>query len=90
MTVFGLVSALKMLNNILLSYGKIDLINIEENNVNMMGPYNPAEPLAQFIKQLEKGGGFARAGGQMIANVILVSKGITILADTTVFNKDTQ
>ena len=41
LTVFGLVSALKMLNNILLSYGKIDLINIEENNVNMMGPYNP-------------------------------------------------
>ena len=33
----------------------IDDIDLKENAVNMMGPYDPAEFLAQLIEQLEKG-----------------------------------
>ena len=46
----------------------------------MMGPYDPAEPLARIIDQLKKGQEFARAGGQTIENVMMVSKCITLLA----------
>ena len=68
-----------MIQHILTIYGVIDEINLEENTVKMMGPYNPAEPLAQLIKQLEKGREFVRAGGQTISNDMMVSKGITLL-----------
>ena len=54
----------------------------------MMGPYEPAEPLARLIEQLEKGGEFAHAGGQTILEAMMVSKGITLLSHTTNFNKD--
>ena len=52
-TGFGQVSALTMLQYIFSSYGAIDKIDLEENAVNMMGPYDPAEPLARLIDQLE-------------------------------------
>ena len=55
-TGFGKVYALTMLQHLFASYGVIGEINLEENAVKMMGPYNPAEPLSQLIKQLEKGG----------------------------------
>ena len=51
-----------------------------------MGPYDPAEPLARLIEQLEKGREFARAGGQTIAAAMVVSEGITLLAQTAIFN----
>ena len=41
--VFGQVSALNMLKYLFLRYRTIDGINPEENSVEMMGPYNPAE-----------------------------------------------
>ena len=44
-----------MLQHIFSRYGVIDKIDLEENAVKMMGPYDPAEPLFQLIKQLEKG-----------------------------------
>ena len=50
-TGFGQVSALTMLQYLLSSYGDIDKIDLEENAVKMMGPYNPAEPLARLIEQ---------------------------------------
>ena len=56
LTGFGQVSALIMLKHLFSSYGAIGKINLEENAVKMMGPYDPNEPLAQIIKQLEKGG----------------------------------
>ena len=56
----------------------------------MMGTYDPAEPLARFIYQLEMGREFARSGGQTIADAIMVSKGITVLAQTDTFNEDIQ
>ena len=49
------VYALTMLQHLFSSYGAIDEINLEENTVNMMGKYNPAEILAQLVEQLEKG-----------------------------------
>ena len=39
-----------MLQHLFSSYVKIDEIDREENSVNMMGPYDPVEPLAQLIK----------------------------------------
>ena len=66
----------------------IDEIDLEENSVKMMGPYGPAEPLARLIQQLEKGREFARAGGQTISDAMMMSKGITLLAQTRLFNDD--
>ena len=44
-----------MLKHLFTSYEVIYEIELEENVVNMMGPYDPAEPLARFIEKLEKG-----------------------------------
>ena len=54
----------------------------------MMGTYTPAEPLARLIEKLEKGREFAREGGQTIADNMMVSKGITILAHMKMLNED--
>ena len=55
LTVFRQVTALQMLQHLSNYYSVIDYINLEENAVKMMGPYNPVEPLARLIDQLEKG-----------------------------------
>ena len=60
LTGFGKATALEMLQHLFRSQGAIDEINLEENDVKMMGPYDPAEPLACLIDQLEKGQEFAR------------------------------
>ena len=54
----------------------------------MMDPYNPAEPLARLIDQLEKGWQFVIAGWKIIANKMMVSKGITFLEKTDTFNEE--
>ena len=46
LTGFGPVSAITMLKHQFASYRAIKRIDLEENVVKMMGPYNPAEPLA--------------------------------------------
>ena len=51
-----------------------------------MGPYDPVEPPAQLIEHLEKGIEFARAGGQTISDAMMISKGITLLEQTGIFN----
>ena len=71
-----------MLQNIFSSYRAINKIDLGENAVKMMGPYDPAEPLAQLIEQLDKGREFARAGGQTISDAMMMSKVITLLAQT--------
>ena len=43
---FGQVSALTMLKHLLSSKGEIDEIDLEENAVKIMGPYDPAEIFA--------------------------------------------
>ena len=88
LTGFGHVSALTMLQHIFSSYGEIDKINLKKNAVKTMGSYNPAEPLSQIIKQLEKGREFSIAGGQTIYGSMMMSKGITLLAQTGIFNYD--
>ena len=52
---FRQVTSLEIIRHIFRSYGAIDEIKLEENSVKMMGPYDPAEPLARLIGQLEKG-----------------------------------
>ena len=41
-TGFGHVSALTMIQHLFSSYGEINKIDLKENAVKMMGPYNPA------------------------------------------------
>ena len=52
-----------------------------------MGLYDPMEPLTQLIEQLGKGREFARAGGQKITDSMMVSKGITFMAQAEMFNE---
>ena len=44
-----------MLQHLLSSYEAIHRSDLEENAVKMMGPYDPAEPLARSIEQYEEG-----------------------------------
>ena len=77
-----------MLQQLCTLYGAIDKINQKENAVKMMDPYELAEPLARLIKKLEWGREFSHAAGHTIVNKMMVSKGITLLAQTATFNKD--
>ena len=86
LTGFGQVFALTMLQNMFSRYEAIDERNLKENAAKMMGPYNPVEPLDRLIKQLEKGIVFARSRGQKISGDMMMSKGITLLAQTGIFN----
>ena len=88
LTGFGQLSALTILKHIFYSYRDIDEIDLEENLVKMMGPYDPAEPIARLIEQLEKGREFTSAGVQTISDAIMMSKVITLLAQTVIFNDD--
>ena len=54
----------------------------------MMNPYDPELPLATLTNQLEKGRAFAQMGLQTISENMMVTKGITLLANTAVFNDD--
>ena len=44
-----------MLQHLFSSHRVIDKIDLEENAVKMMGPFDPTEPLDRLIEQLEKG-----------------------------------
>ena len=79
LTGFGQVTAIQMIQHLFNSYEAIDEINLEENTVKVMGPYDPAEPLACLITKLEKGRQFTREGGHTISDAMMVSKGITLL-----------
>ena len=46
----GQVSVFTILQHLFSIYRVIDKIYLDENAVNMVGPYNPAEPLAQIIE----------------------------------------
>ena len=69
-------------------YRAIEEIDLEENGVKMMGPYNPAEPLACLIKQLEKGRDFAYAVGQTIVDTMMFTKGVNLLINMATINED--
>ena len=68
------------------SCGEIDNINLEGNDVKMMGTYNPEEPLACLIEHLAKGLELLCDRGQTISDVMVVSKVITLLIQTMTFN----
>ena len=44
-----------MMQHLFTSYREIDEINLKENEVKMMGPYDPVEPISRLTEQLEKG-----------------------------------
>ena len=83
-------TGLHIIQHLFSSYGAIDKIYPRENSVKMMGPYDPAEPFTPLINPLEKVKEFSRAGGKTINNVMMVSKGITILAQIARFNDDVK
>ena len=41
-----------MQQNIFMSYKEIEKIELKENTIKMMGPYEPTEPLNRLINQL--------------------------------------
>ena len=53
-----------------------------------MRPYDPAEPLARLIENLEKDREFAKAVGQKIFDAMMMSRGIILLEQTEIFNDD--
>ena len=63
LTQFVQVNYLKIIQQLFNTYGAIEEIDLEENAVKMMGPYDNVEPLSQLTKQLEKGEKYAHAGG---------------------------
>ena len=83
---FGQVSTLTVIQQLFSRYGVIDKIDLKEHSMRMMGPYDPAEPLSRLIEKLEKGREFARSVWQTISDAMMVSEGITLLVQTTVFN----
>ena len=85
---FGKVYTLSMLQYLITYYRAIDEIDFEENAVKMMGPYDPAEPLARLIEKLGTGREFTCAGGKMIPDAMVVSKGIALFAYKATFNED--
>ena len=88
LTGLGHVSSLTMLQHLFANYGAIGEIRLKEDEVKIMGPYNPVEPLDQLIKQVEKGREFARSRDQKISDAMMTSKGITLMAQTGNFNDD--
>ena len=81
------VNALKMVQQLFNSYRVIDKIDLKENAMKTVGPYNPAEPKAQLIEQLEKGREFAQAGRKNNFDTMMVSKGFTLLEQTEMSKK---
>ena len=55
LTGFGQVADITVLQYLFTSYGTIDKIDLEENAVKMMGPYDPIEPLALSMKKNYRG-----------------------------------
>ena len=88
LTGFVQVSTLNMTKHLFYSYGSIKEIDLKENTVKMMRPYKPAEPPSRLIEHLEKDREFARAGGQKISDATMMSRGITLLEQTGIFNDD--
>jgi len=88
LTGFNQVTALQMIHHLYVTYGEIDEVDIDENLVAMMKPYDPELTLATLTNQLEKGRAFAQMGLQTISENMMVTKGITLLANTAVFNDD--
>ena len=79
---------LDILQHLFRSYGAIKKIDLKENVVMIICPYEPSEPLSCLIDQIKSGREFSRPGGQTITIVTMVSKGITLLAKTATFNDD--
>ena len=77
-----------MMQHFFSSYGEINEIELKDNAVKMMVPYNTAEPLTLLIEQLENGVELEQAGGQDISDTMMMSNGITLLAQTGVFDKN--
>ena len=76
-----------MLQDIFNLYVTVEKIDLKENTVKMIGPYDFTELLAQLIGKLENGQGFALAGGQKIADAMMVSRGIILLSYTAMLNE---
>eukprot|EP00978_Attheya_sp_CCMP212_P030651 scaffold113517_cov39-Attheya_sp.AAC.1 len=77
-----------MITHLYATYCDIDEVDIEDNKVAMMKAYDPEKPLATLTSQLEEGRDVAHIGLQPISENVMVTKGITLLSNTAVFNED--
>ena len=66
------------MQRLLNSYRAIDVIDLEEYAMKMMGTYDLSENLSHLIKKIEKGRELARAREQMISYTMMLSKGINL------------
>ena len=55
LTGFVEFATLDMINHLFRAYRVIGEIDLNENDVQMMGAYHPIEPLTRLIEQLDKG-----------------------------------
>jgi hypothetical protein len=88
LTGFSQVTAFALMEHLYDNYGLIDDVDLEVNQVTMMKPYDPETPLALLVAQLQRGRTFANIGGHGLTDGMLISKGITLLSNTAVFNDD--
>ena len=79
---------LAMLQHLVTSYREIYEINLKENEVKIMRPYDSKDTISCLIEKFEKGREFMCAEGQTISDEMMASKGITLLAQMVTFNKD--
>ena len=76
--------------NLYETYGAIDEVNLETNKANIMQPYSQDQPIEILVEQLEHGRFFAAAGHQQLHDHKLITKGVTLLANTSSLNQDIQ
>eukprot|EP00978_Attheya_sp_CCMP212_P022997 scaffold69585_cov24-Attheya_sp.AAC.1 len=88
LTSFSQVTAFDLMEHLYDNYGLIDDVNLEVNQVTMMKPYDPETPRALLVAQLQRVRTLANIGDQGLTDGMLISKGITLLSNTTVFNDD--
>ena len=52
-----------MIKHLFSFYGEIHEINLEENTIRILGPYDPAETFDRLFDLIKNGQEFAREGG---------------------------
>lgn len=72
------------------SYGHIDEQDIKDSNIRMMKLYSPETPIIELVDQFKCGKNFVALGEEVITSSSLVTKRITLLAHTGIFNDDSR
>ena len=82
------VNSIQIMDYLYISYNKVYVIELDNNQVTTMTEYTPELPMDILTNQLEEGQNFAQAGKQNVTDAMTISKGITILNNTGVLPND--